>query len=211
MPITTFHRGVRFIKDYLVAYLNGIFIASQKGIIQFTDGTRQIDFSRLPEAIRSYSWDFRKIPAVLVGGVSGRFQTMSIAKDLIHAGQVGDAAPLQYYTYGGDISMTVSFTIIANTVDERDNLVDIVCLYLSHPKAKDYLMRHGIAVENPPTIGGESERNEPNIDHPIYLTGLTQPFVSQWRTIEDLPDRLEEIFVDIEAYAEVPSSGRHIL
>jgi hypothetical protein len=31
----------------------------------------------------------------------------------------------------------------ARTIPERDNLVDIVTLYLSHPMAKDFFEQHG--------------------------------------------------------------------
>jgi hypothetical protein len=89
--------------------------------------------------------------------------------------------------------------IRATSIEERDNLVDIVCLYLAHPDAKDYFLRHSIVIPAPPTISGERDLFEPQIDHPIYSTAVSIPLLSIWRVTSDNGERLEDIIVDISA------------
>jgi hypothetical protein len=201
MAITTYYRGVAFIKDFFVKYLNSIFIAANKGALVLTDGTTKIDFSNVPYVIKRASWDYRNLPAVLVGAMSGNYKYLSIAKDFIYEGDYADDDDaLQYKFYGGDIHLSLAIEVWATTIEERDRLVDITCLYLAHPDAKDYFAKHSIALETPPAIRGERDEMRPNIDYPMYVTSLSMATVSEWRIKTPVDEPLEEVVTNIEAY-----------
>jgi hypothetical protein len=198
MAILTYYRGVAFAKDYMVHYLNSVFKAAAKEAILLTNGYKEIKFSRTPEVIKRMKLDYRNLPAVLVGPARAEYIYRSVSKDLLRVPEVGDSEG-QYNFYGGDIRITLDLDVRSTLQEERDNIADIVCLYLAHPDAKDFFLRHGIVIEKPPTINGEREIPEPNIDMPSYSTTISVALISVWRIQKVLDDRLAEIFVDVEA------------
>ena len=207
MSLTSWYRGIRFMKDFTCQYLNYIFMANKKGSLIFYDGTRKIEFSRTPEAIKRASWDARVLPAVLVGKVSGGLPYVTFSKDLLDTATATD--PTQTYRHGGDFDITLSLSIRATTIEERDNLTDIVGIYLAHPDCKDYYLRNGIRLPEGPKLGTESDIKETQIDHPIYATEMSMRMMSRWQEQTDLEDRLIDIIVDIEAeYTIDYNSGR---
>ena len=198
MAIMTYYRGVEFVKSYFQHYFTGIFVAAQKGTLLLTNGYKEIKFSRTPEVVKRMKLDYRRLPAVLIGPTRGEYIYRSISKDLLRIPDVSEPDEDQYRFYGGDIRLTLDFDIRATEAEERDNIVDIVCVYLAHPDAKDFFLRHGVVLEKPPSIGGERELYEPGIDMPIYSTAVSIGTISVWRIKQALEDRLEELFVDVE-------------
>jgi len=197
------YRGVRYMKDYLTRYLNYVFIANSKGSIIFTDGTKSIKFSKTPESIKRASWDYRVLPAVLVGKATGKMEYLTFAKDVLK----GDLNKDKNYD-GGGFDIKVSLEVRATTIEERDNLLDITGIYLAHPDAKDYFLRQGIRLPDAPTIGGEKEIHETAIDYPIYSTEMTLRMMSMWEEERDMEERLLDILVDLEAYYDLDETGR---
>lgn len=205
-----FFRGIRFAKDFMVKYLNYIFLASKKGQLTFTDGTVQIKFSEklnetpissiyhgVPTALKADSWDARSIPCVLIGDVTGQFEYKSITKDLIDAPLVTEE---QVRTVGGDIKLNMNLSVLATTTEERDNISDIVCVYLSHPMAKDFFMKHYIVLPEAPRIGGEEKLAQPPTDYPIYKRNLSIPLICVWRETSGEDALLEDIIADVTSY-----------
>ena len=210
MSLTTWYRGVRFIKDFMAKYLNYIFIANSKENLIFTDGTKKIQFSRMPEAVKRASWEYRVLPAVLVGKVTGNLQYITFSKDLIHA--AGDDETNQVYTEGGDFDLTLSLSVRATTIEERDNLVDITAIYLAHPDAKTYFMKQGLRLPEAPKLGVEEEVKEPTIDFPIYGTNMSIRILSRWQEERPIEERLLNILLDLESYYTYdPNTGRIII
>jgi hypothetical protein len=196
-----YYRGVRFAKDFMVQYLTSVFKAAERGSLLFTDGTKQIKFSNFPTIVKSYPIDARRnLPQIIIGEVNGGYIYKSIDKDHIYSSQDGEAE--QYRTVGGDIELTVSISIRATTPEERDNLSDIVGIYLSHPDAKDYFGNHGIVIASGPSFSGEQIIAEPNTEFDIYHIGMSVQLVSCWRDTTDLEDRLIDIISDITPYDE---------
>jgi hypothetical protein len=184
MPITMWYRGIRFVKDFLVQYYNYIFMANQKGALLFTDGTKEIKFSRTPVAIKRASWDARNLPAVLVGKASGGMQYVTFSKDLLKtdvAYSTDGSQATTYNSYGGNFDLNINLSIRATTIEERDNLVDIVGIYASHPDTKDYFMNQYLILPEAPKLAGESDIQEPGIDHPIYATELSVRVQTRWQ------------------------------
>ena len=139
-PIKYF-RGTSFLKTFVVKFFRSIFYAGEKGSLIFTDGTKEISFSGPVEVQKAGSWDYRNLPAVLIGATRGTF-IPTLNKDLVRDAQYGDDR--QVTEYGGDIDLSLSIEVVATSIEERDNLLDIVSLYLSHPDAKDYFSNQDV-------------------------------------------------------------------
>jgi hypothetical protein len=216
MALNTWYRGIRFTKDFLVNYFNYIFYAAEKGSILFTDGTKKIEFSRRPEAIKRASWDYRNLPAVLIGKATGGLKYVTFAKDrLKYVEQLveSDTKVNQYVFYGGDFDFNVSLSVRATTIEERDNLVDIVSIYLAHPDAKDYFMRHYLVLPEAPKLGAESEIHETKIDYPIYAFDMSIRLMTRWQEVRvSQSDSLENIIADVQAFVpDLTTPHREIL
>ena len=78
-----YYRGYTFMQDYMVNYLKYIFTAWERGQLDFFDGTKELDLSTTPDIIKRASWDFRNLPAILIGEASGGYKTISFTKDFI--------------------------------------------------------------------------------------------------------------------------------
>ena len=191
------YRAVNRLKNYMVRYFTGIFMAAEKGQLLLTDGENKIQWSRQPDVMRRGSWDFRKLPAVLIGAARGNFKTLSVAKDHIYTSGAMDDIDKQWIYEGGDLHLTLDLDVRATTMDERDNLTDVVGVMLAGSTCKEFFAQFDIMIANPPTIGGEKEVREPNLDHPIYSTAISIDTVSSWRIKSALPERLIYIIIDI--------------
>jgi len=199
-----YYRGVWFAKDYLVRYLNYLFMANQKGQIIFTDGTREIKFSSTPQAIKRASWTPRVLPAILIGKASGGLSYVTFSKDKLKSDQIlnDDGVTVDTYaTVGGNFDVSIQLHIRATTVEERDNLVDITAIYLAHPDTKDYFQNQYLLLPEAPKLGSESDVSETGIDHPIFETTMNIRIISRWQEwSKDENDRLLNVITAIETY-----------
>ena len=128
MAVTTYYRGVAFIKDYYVRYLMGVFKAAQKEAIVLTNGFKEISFSREPTVVKRVAQDARPaFPYILVGPVRAEYIYRSVSKDFLYDPRTTDTD--QYRIYGGDVRLNLDLSIWASQQEERDNLVDITCLF----------------------------------------------------------------------------------
>ena len=204
MALQMFYRGIWFAKDYIIKYLNYIFIANQKDQILFTDGTREIKFSDTPIAVKRASWTTRFLPAVLVGKASGGLDYITFAKDRLKSDHILNADGVtvdNYVTVGGNFDITIGLSVRATTIEERDNLVDITGIYLAHPDTKDYFERHYLLLPEAPKLGSETDIHETGIDHPIYETTMSLRILSRWQEwSKEADDRLLNIISDVETY-----------
>ena len=194
-----YFRSGTFIRDYLVKYLKYVFYAQEKGYIQIQDGTKNFTWSgnKSPHILKIQSWDFRNLPCVLIGDVSGSYKKISFTKDMIN--EAGPTDTNQYKEFGGDVPVTVDIETRATTTEERDRLTDVVGLFLAHPAAKDYFYQQGLTLPEDPTMRGGGPIREPNIDHPIYAGNLSIAVTGVWRAREELADRLIDIIATISA------------
>jgi len=190
-----FFRGITFAKDYLVKYLKYVFLAEEKGQLNFIDGTKKMEFSSRPMIMKYLSWTGRELPAILIGSASGDYQFMSIAKDIVDAPTEGESGDVR--EVGGEISLNVDLTIIATSIPERDKLVDIVGIFLSHPDAKDYFYQHDLLLPGGPSVRAESTIELPNIDHPVYSTSMNIRVIGNWRAKESEDLKLLKIITSI--------------
>jgi len=193
-----YYRGVEFIKDHFVKYLNYIFLAEEKEQVSFWDGNRQAKFSSRPKAIKRAAWDFRSIPCVLIGAASGNFKIISFTNDLIDYGTTN-------IEYGGDIETSIEFEIWASSMEERDKLTDIVCIYLSHPMARTYFEKYYIRLPEAASFRDGGEVMQPQIDYPVYRNNVTMRAIGTWRDSTGSPDTLSELFINITLSIDLDS------
>jgi len=191
-----FYRGVEFVQDYMIKYLNAVFLANEKGQADFYDGVKVVTFSARPHVTKKLSWDFRNIPCVLLSYSSAHLEFLTFEKDYI--GQ-----DLDHYTWkesGGQLFTSLSFEIVGSTIEERDKLVDIVSIFISGPSAKDFFGRHDIVIPKGPDISESGPNFDNKIDHPCYVSTVSFEVVSSWRFREDLNDPLlSNVIVDLVA------------
>jgi hypothetical protein len=198
MPIQTYYRNGRFIKSYLIRYLTGIFLAAEKEQIILTDGTKKIEFSATPKVESILSWNERNLPAVLIGPARITMKSLSTTKELKFDARAGDDE--QFTWWGGDVEVSLDLLARARTIVERDNIVDIVLLYLSIPSAKDFFRQQAIVMNALPTASGESAPRIPNIDFPIYQTSIGITLTGVWEYREAISHyRLNNVIADITA------------
>jgi len=199
MALTMYYRSNSFVKMWVANYLKYIFLANKKGALIFSDGSKNIEFSEMPYVGRTLEWEPQHLPAVLIDKATTNMVTQSISKDFIYEARSDDTE--QYRYVGGDILIDLNILVRARTMPERENLADIVSLYLAHPDAKDYFMRHDIAIEKVPSVSGESSVPAPGgLDFPIYICSMSLGVRSQWVQKEAITDpRLNEIIATVEA------------
>lgn len=195
-PIRMQYRAVEFVKSFLVRYISSVFKANEKGRVLFTDGTNEIKFSRTPFAIKEASWSARETPAIIVGSASARYIERTFAENKLY--DESDAIGGQYRYFGGDIDIDVELSVRAATKEERDNIVDILCIFLTHPAAKEYFLKQDIKLPEPPSVSGESEIHEPAIEYPIYATSVMMKLHSGWLEWEPLEERMIDIISEID-------------
>jgi len=205
MALNTYFRGIRFIKGYLIKYLQAVFYAAEKGQLILTDGTKKIEFSRSVWVGSGLSWEEQNLPAVLIGGGRAEFPPLSISKSLTDITDDEIVVDDSWRHYGGHIIVNLDLSIRAKTIVERDNLSDITCLYLSHPDAKDFFGQQNIVIHSHPTVGGDANEPLPKIDlPPVYISNLSFGLTGQWDYREEITEaRLETIVVDIIAQLEL--------
>lgn len=192
-----YFRGYQFIQDFTVKYFRSLFTAWERGQLDLFDGTKELSLSATPDVIKRASWDFRRLPSILIGEASGGYKTISFTKDLID--EPNATASRQKISIGGDIELTLNLAVRATTKEECSALGDIVGIFLSNPTAKDFFMKQYLKLPEPASIAGIRDVHEPGIDHPIYEMPLTILIVGTWREEEDLADRLLDIIVTISA------------
>lgn len=204
MPLQVFYRGIWFAKDYIIKYLNYIFIANQKGQLLFTDGTREIKFSSTPTAMKRASWTARVLPAILIGKASGGLQYITFSKDILKSDQIQNADGItidNYTTVGGNFDINIGLSVRATTIEERDNLVDITAIYLAHPDAKTFFEKHYLLLPEAPKLGAENDIHETGIDHPIFETTMSLRIMSRWQEwSKESDERLLNIVSNVESY-----------
>lgn len=204
MAITMHYRGVRFVKDYITKFLRSVFLAYEKEAILFTDGTKKIVFSNTPYVTSEDSWVSRpELPAVLIGSMNATFQERTITKNLL----VSPGEVVAGYNFeGGDIDISASLMCLSRTTHERDNLSDIVSIFLSRPEAKDYFLDQDIKIVSPPAMSGEGKVFEPAVDYPVYTSNLSWELAASWEQWNDTEDTLANIIVDISASLDLDES-----
>jgi hypothetical protein len=199
-----YYRGIDFTKNYFCKYINSVFLANEKGNLDFLDGTKKLEFSSRPFAVKVGAWADRKLPVVLVGAATGSFAYMSVNKDMIDSPVEGSTPSATVYDYyGGEIRLRMDLTVMATQMAERDKIVDITGIYLSHPMAKTYFQKHNIILPEAPTISGEAEVDVPGIDRPVYRTSMSMPATGVWQDRQAAGVALIDIVSDIVAEIDV--------
>lgn len=203
-----FYSLVQDTKSTMVGFLKFLFFENAKGRLKFTNGTRRVEFSTVPvKVIEAYQWKFQEHPVVLIDTAVGNMHQLSVAADFLDT-IVEDGTT--FFVFGGDSTLTVTLTCIAKTKEERDNLVDIVAIYLSRPDAKQFFLKNGMDIPNPVAITGEAVLESPNTDFKLYSTDLTLDVHVQWEELFDAGITLADIQINL-TFDDDPPEGRETL
>ena len=202
--------GIENIKDYVCKYFEYIFLAEEKGQIKFYDGHKLLKFSKFPKIVKKNQWDFRTLPALLIGTSDAELLCIGLEKDFL-----GDTVSYtvgtetispsgrDFYEAGGEISLNMSIDIYAYTQEERDKLTDIVSVYLSGPTAKDYFMRHYIRLPTAVRVNEGGTVFLPPVELPVYYNTIRFQAVGAWRDREYYGERLADIIFALEWVTDI--------
>jgi len=209
--------GIENIKDYVCKYFEYIFLAEEKGQIKFYDGHKILKFSRMPKIVKKNQWDFRTLPALIIGSSDSEIQCIGLEKDFlgdtvsytVGTETIGPSGR-DFYESGGDISLTITVDVYSSTVEERDKLVDLVSVYLSGPTAKDYFMRHYIRTPKNVRISEGGPIFLPPVELPVYYSTIRTELFGAWRDREYYGERLADIIFALEFVTDINAVAPHL-
>ena len=196
------YKGTRFIKHYTIKYLKSLFYAWNKGAIDFTDGNKKIEWGGdVPHVIHEGSWTSRELPSVLIGDITGGVVERTFSKNRLKDESNSDSGTYRYI--GADMDFDLALKCRGRTVTEKDDLVDTILIWMSHPDAKEFFEQHDIKLPEPPRLVGSSEVFEPGIDHPLYEAVLSVSMSGGWVEKSELEDRLLDIITDVTLLEDI--------
>jgi len=182
---------IKTTKFVIIDFLRRIFDANARGLLDFKDGDRAIKFTSRPRIIQTDEWDRRIHPVVLIGSASGPIQKF----DLQDFKDVGD-----FITLGGYAELSLTLSGVAKTKEERDDLIDVVAVYLSRPDARTFLQANGVVLPKPPSFDGETSMDVPTTDYKLYQTDLGLQVNVEWEEAIAV-QRISKIFLEsVELY-----------
>jgi hypothetical protein len=210
-------QGIENIKDFTAHYLQYIFLAEEKGQIKFYDGHKLLKFSKMPTIVKKNQWDFRMLPALLIGTSDAELQCIGFEKDFlgdtvsytVGTETVGPSGR-DFYEAGGDISLNMSVDIYAYTQEERDKLTDIVSVYLSGPTAKDYFMKKYVRLPTALRVTEGGTVFLPPVELPVYYNTIRFQAVGAWRDREYYGERLADIIFALEFVTDINAVAPHL-
>jgi len=155
----------------------------------------------------------REYPCVLINAVTGPMKELSFTtvqapriptnpdgneiRSMLGSGSFGgfmeidESLDPNEAVFGGAAEFVLSFTAVARTREEADNLADMAGYFTAHPVFKALLMKkYGFVITDAPSFGSQSSTEDVATDFRLYQTELTIPVRGEW---EDRLVRLDEI------------------
>jgi hypothetical protein len=165
-----YYRLSQDIKLNFIDFFKILFTQYSEGKISFDDGRNKISFSANPLSGDLDSYDFKYFPSVMVGVSPGSFKDTHFNK---YRGLGVDANNLPARMTGGIFSTTVNFNVYATSEDDRNDLSDLVCSYLTKADTKaGFLNQFGIRIESP-KFSGDSKEEDPQTNVMIFSTVIS--------------------------------------
>lgn len=183
------YRVIERPKKHFIEFFQKLFDLYDKGKLTFDDAYYTISFGDTPKCVSLDNYDETYHPVVLVGVTGGTTRDISINKFKDYhtdpdSGLVNDI-------YGGIATTTLNFQIRARNEDERNNLADIVSMYLNSQETKlAFLNTYGVRLIGAPTFAGESVEDDPQSNVKLFITDLTQVAESDYEEGVDIVDTL---------------------
>ena len=198
------YRITKRTKRHFIDFFQKLFSMYAEDKLQFNDSYKKIVFSNPPKCQAVDTYDFKYYPILLIGVSSGVSRDCSLNKFK------------DYYTnemsvvdsvYGGFFTATLNFQIRTRSDDERDNLADLVLMYLDSVDTKRLFEKDfGIRILAAPNVSGESSEDDPQTNVKNFVINLTQQFESDYEEGIDIIDTLGNTgltVADVVAYTPV--------
>lgn len=175
-------------KKHFIDFFQKLFVLYTENKVTFDDSYKKIVFSKPPKCLSIDNYDFKYYPIVLVGisSISSRDCSINKFKDY-YTDSIGVVSSV----YGGFAETNLNFQIRARSGDERNNLADIVLMYLDSVDVKKTFARDfGIRILGSPSITGESSEDDPQTNVKNFVINLSQKFESDYEEGIDITDTL---------------------
>lgn len=136
-----------------------------------------------PKCMDSDTYDFKYYPAVLVGLSTGAFKDTHFKKFR----GLDNTLPEAQNIYGGTSDITVTFQISANNKEDRNNLSDLVCIYLAKYDTKALLEQKGIRLMTP-IFSGDNVEEDPQTNTMRFYTDISLSLQVDFEDSVDIVD-----------------------
>lgn len=185
------------VKNNFIEFFQKIFVLYSEEKTQFTDGYFKVSFGQVPKCQSVDTYDFKYLPTVVVSVTNVTAKDYSINKFIGYYDESGLATE----AYGGFANINLNFQVRARTSAERNNLADIVSMYLNSIETKKaFHGTHGIAILGAPTFSGESVEADMQTNVPLFTTNIRQEVFTEYEESADVVDTLGNIGLKIEDF-----------
>lgn len=191
-----YYRLSQDIKSLFINFFGKIFTLYKEDKITFNDGRRVIKFAKAPICEELDTYKYKDYPVVLASINPGMYRDASFNKHRDVDITTGETIS------GWIATFTVSFLIYALTKEDRDQLSDIVCVYLSKAETKQAFEVKGIRLMMP-SFSGDSAEDDPQTNVKRFYTVVSiqmEADVEDTLTIVDSQGRSGLTVTDILSY-----------
>lgn len=191
------YRFIERPKKHYIEFFQSLFDLLEQGKITFDDAYYSIKFSKSPKCLSIDNYDLKYHPIVLVGSSGGSTRDISINRFKDY--NTDQSSGLVNEVHGGIASMTLTFQIRTRSEDERNNLADIVTMYLGSNSVKQsFLSTYGVRVIGAPSFSGESVEDDPQTNVKVFITNITQNVESDYEEGIDIVDEFGNTGLTVE-------------
>ena len=167
-----------------------------EGKVTFNDSYKKIVFGKPPKCQSVDTYDFKYYPIVLVGlgPTAARDCAINKFKDY-YTNELGVVDSI----YGGFATVTLNFQIRARSEDERNNLADLVLMYINSIDTKRAFERDfGMRIIGAPSLSGESVEDDPQTNVKQFIVNLSQQIDNDYEEGIDIIDTLGNTGLTVE-------------
>lgn len=140
-------------------------------------------FTMPPKCMEADTYDFKYYPAILVGLSPGAFRDTHFKKFR----GLDNTLPEAQNIYGGASDITVTFQVSANNKEDRNNLSDLVCIYLSKYDTKVLFEQKGIRLMTP-AFSGDNVDEDPQTNTMRFYTDISLALQVDFEDSVDIVD-----------------------
>jgi len=176
-------------KKHFIEFFQALFDLYDKGKLSLDDGYYKIAFAQTPQCRSIDNYDEKYMPIILVGTSSTSTKDSGINKFKDY--YTDPISGLVSSVYSGFANVTLNFQIRARSEDERNNLADIVAMYLdSYDMKQTFLTKYGVRIIGAPSLTGEAVEDDPQTNAKMFVTNISQVMESDYEEGVDIVDTL---------------------
>ena len=161
-----YFRLTQDVKKQFVVFFRTLFTLYGENKITFVDGRSKIVFAAQPQCEELDTYNTKHYPIVLVSASPGSCKEASFNKVR------GVDRDTNETLYGWMANFTINFLIVSLTKEDRDQLVDIICVYLSKAETKQAFEQKGLRIQMP-IFSGDSSEEDPQTNVRRFFTSVS--------------------------------------